>query len=64
MKDWKHISFDQRKVINSGIAHGYKLKEIGESLGLDPTSVSKEVKRNRDATRSLTVTLFEKHDFA
>ena len=50
MKDWKHISFDQRKVISSGIAHGYKLKELGESLGLDPTSVSKEVKRNRDAT--------------
>ena len=54
MKDWKHISFDQRKVISSGIAHGYKLKEIGESLGLDPTSVSKEVKRKkavRDRTK-------------
>ena len=47
MKEWKHISFDQRKVISSGIAHGYKLREIAESLLLDPTSISKEVKRNR-----------------
>lgn len=54
MKDWKHISLDQRKVISSGISHNYKLKEIGESLGLDPTSISKEVKRNRD---SITVGL-------
>lgn len=54
MKDWKHISLDQRKVIASGISHNYKLKEIGESLGLDPTSISKEVKRNRD---SITVGL-------
>lgn len=49
MKDWKHISLDQRKVISSGISHNYKLKEIGEALGLDPTSISKEVKRNRDS---------------
>lgn len=48
MKKWKHISFDQRKVISSGIAHNYKLKDIAESLSLDPTSISKEVKRNRD----------------
>lgn len=50
MKEWKHISFEQRKVINSGISHSYKLKEIGENLQIDPTSVSKEVKRNRIET--------------
>ena len=47
MKNWKHITFEQRKVISSGISHEYKLREIGENLQIDPTSVSKEVKRNR-----------------
>ena len=47
MKNWKHLTFEQRKVISSGISHKYKLKNIGESLLVDPTSVSKEVKRNR-----------------
>lgn len=48
MKEWKHITEEQRKVICSGIAHQYKLKEIAEVLNIDPTSISKEVKRNRD----------------
>lgn len=47
-KEWKHINIEQRKIIASGIAHSYKVKEIAEGLGLDPTSISKEVKRNRD----------------
>jgi len=48
MNGWKHLSLDQRKVISSGISHNYKLKDIAECLGFDPTSISKEVKRNRD----------------
>ncbi len=47
MKNWKHLTLEQRKTISSGISHEYKLKYIGESLLVDPTSVSKEVKRNR-----------------
>ncbi len=47
MKQWKHLTFEQRKTISSGISHGYLLREIGENLLVDPTSVSKEVKRNR-----------------
>ena len=47
MKTWKHLTLEQRKVISSGIAHEYKLIEIGENLQVDPTSISKEVKRNR-----------------
>ena len=47
MKDWKHLTFEQRKTISSGISHGYKLKDIGECLLVDPTSISKEVRRNR-----------------
>lgn len=46
---FKHISKDQRNTIASMIAHGgYSLKEIAEAVCLDPTGVSKEVKRNRD----------------
>ena len=44
---FKHITFEQRKVIASMISSKHKLKEIGEALNLDPTSISKEVKRNR-----------------
>ena len=43
MKDWKHINFEQRKVMSPGISHNYKLKEIADTLGLNPTSISKEV---------------------
>lgn len=46
-KNWKHINLEQRKNISSCIAHNYKLIQIGELLQLDPTSISKEVKRNR-----------------
>ncbi|MCI8491326.1 MAG: IS30 family transposase [Lachnospiraceae bacterium] len=49
MKEWKHLTFEQRKVISNGISRNYKLKEIAETLGFDPTSISKEVKRNRDS---------------
>lgn len=46
-KTWKHINFEQRKLISSGIAHNDKLIEIAERLDLDPRSISKEVRRNR-----------------
>ena len=48
MKDWKHLTFEQRKVISNGICQKRKLQEIAEVLGYDPTSISKEVKRNRE----------------
>lgn len=50
MKQWKHLTLEQRKVISSGISHETKLKEIGKFLQVDPTSISKEVKRNRIET--------------
>ena len=57
MKDWKHLTFEQRKVISNGISHNYKLKKIAETLDFDPTSISKEVKRNRESiTIGLNVT--------
>ena len=47
MKKWKHINFEQRKTISSGISHKIKVKDLGELLELDPTGISREVKRNR-----------------
>lgn len=48
-KEWKHINFEQRKLIASGLARNLKLKDIAFQIDMDPTSISKEVKRNRDA---------------
>ena len=47
MKNWKHITFEQRKIISSLLTKRYKLVEIADLLELDPTSISKEIKRNR-----------------
>ena len=47
MKKWKHINFEQRKTIASGVAHGMKVNSLGELLELHPTGISREVKRNR-----------------
>ena len=44
---WEHINILQRKAINSGLAQHKSLKEIAEMTGLDPTSISKEIIRNR-----------------
>ena len=46
-RKFKHISKDKRDTIQSMIVSAYKLKEIAEAIRLDPTSVSKEIKRNR-----------------
>ena len=32
MKNWKDLTFEQRKTISSRKSHEYKLKNIGESL--------------------------------
>ncbi len=55
MKKWKHINFEQRKTIASGIAHQIKFKNIGELLDLDPTGISREVKRNRRMLNQLKI---------
>ena len=50
MKDWKYLTFEQRKVILNRILHNYKLREIAKTLGFAPTNISKEVKRNIEST--------------
>ena len=56
MKKWKHINFEQRKTIASGIAHNMKLKNISELLELHPTGISREVKRNRKIVEPIKYT--------
>lgn len=47
MAKWKHFNFEQRKIIKQGLSRDHKLVEISTLLEKDPTSVSKEIKRNR-----------------
>lgn len=44
---WEHLTIEKRKIITNMLSHGAKLCEIGEILNMDPTSISKEIKRNR-----------------
>lgn len=49
----KHLTLEERKIIASGIANERSCVAIAYEIGCDPTSVSKEVKRNRiDCSRS------------
>ena len=49
---FKHFTFEDRKIIASSLAKEFRCAEIADTLGCDPTSVSKEIKRNRiDSTR-------------
>lgn len=54
---WKHINIEQRKVIKSCISHNKFLFEIGDLISVDPTSISKEVKRNRIKTHNGSTTI-------
>ena len=47
---WEHINILQRKAIASGLSKHKSLKEIAEITNLDPTSISKEISRNRIKT--------------
>ena len=49
---WEHINILQRKAIVSGLSQHKSLKEIAETTELDPTSISKEIIRNRIKTRA------------
>ena len=43
----KHLTFEQRNIIEQGLNSGFSLIEIANSLKKDPTTISKEIKRNR-----------------
>ena len=44
---WKHFLLGQRKSIANMLAQGWRLKNIASAIGMDPTSISKEIRRNR-----------------
>lgn len=41
---FKHFTFEDRKIIASCLAKEFRCIEIADTLGCDPTSVSKEIK--------------------
>lgn len=43
----KHLRMEDRLIIEYGLDQNYTLKEIAERIKKDPTTVSKEIKRNR-----------------
>lgn len=52
---WEHLNKYQRKEIASCIGRKMKLKDIASYIGLDPTSISKEIKRNRTKAKAGTI---------
>ena len=54
LNNGKHLNFDKRIVIANGVGKKLKLKEIAELVGTDPTTISKELKRNRSKFNDLT----------
>ncbi len=43
----KHLIMEDRLIIEYGLDQNYTLKEIADKLKKDPTTISKEIKRNR-----------------
>lgn len=43
----KHLRIEDRLIIEYGLDQNYSLKEIAERVKKDPTTISKEIKRNR-----------------
>lgn len=43
----KHLKMEDRLIIEYGLDQNYTLKEIAERVKKDPTTISKEIKRNR-----------------
>ena len=42
-----HLTFENRKTIASGLAHDKSCAAIAEEIGCDPTTIAKEIKKNR-----------------
>ena len=43
----KHMTQDNRVTIEKGLDSGTSLRKIAESIGKDPSTVSKEIKKHR-----------------
>lgn len=47
----RHLTMEDRKIIANGISHKRSCISIAEEIGCDPTTISKEIKRNRIITK-------------
>ncbi|WP_298631342.1 IS30 family transposase [uncultured Porphyromonas sp.] len=45
-KKYKHLTLDQRYIIESGLKKGLLKKEIAELVGVSPSTITREIKRN------------------
>ena len=49
----KQFNIEKRAILSRMVAKSNKEKEIGEILNMDPTSISRELKRNRIKTKEV-----------
>jgi IS30 family transposase len=47
MSSYKHFTLNERKYLQKLLAEGYSIRKIAYALGRSPSSVSREIKRNR-----------------
>ena len=45
--DSKHLTLDERKIIQTGIGNGSSKSDIARVLSKDPTTIAKEIRKNR-----------------
>lgn len=46
--DNKHLSLDERKIIQTGIENRSTKKAIADTIGKDPTTIAKEIRKHRE----------------
>ena len=57
-KHYRHLNLEDRKAIENSVIEGRTLAWTSEKIGVDATSISRELKRNRrddGFVRSMTV---------
>lgn len=53
-KKYKHLTLDQRYIIESGLKKGLLKKEIAELVGVSPSTITREIKRNANKSGRYT----------
>ena len=53
-KKYKHLTLDQRYIIESGLKKGLLKKEIAELVGVSPSTITREIKRNSNKSGRYT----------
>ena len=60
--DNKHLTLDERKIIQTGIENRSNKVDIARTIGKDPTTVAKEIRKHREIrprNPSLTVLTYK-----